>query len=834
MTAVAVVAPAAAMPPGRPLVAGQVGTVDTLAGPGFCRGSAAPEPASTAVGALAASTGGGGALWYESGPLGAGVLTKVLSSASVVVEHTGASEPRGPHPSVEGAGPTLRGASNLASDGRGGALVAQPTAIMQFGQGASTLAGVRSAASGGDSPAMGDGGPLVHARFRRVVAISTDSSGNTYVADELDRRRSTIAVRFANRSPDPVTFYAGTALEINIAPGTIDTIAGTAATAGSPALVAVAPVLAASGGRLYVAASQPGSRRRATVRMINLGGAELTAHGATVAPGATATVATVVGGQRVTSVASDPVSPLPGIAADEGGNLFLADRDNHRVRRLGPGGETTTFAGTGAPGFNGNDRAAVTAHLDRPYDVEVGAGGRVYVSDAGNAQVRYVDKGGTIHAALGNGASNTWVCGGSARSGTASSRDQPHLGLPMSLAATRSGDVYLTGPPLAQVQRISASGGLRSIVGGSSVGGCGEPAGCEAKDGEPARAARLEQPVAIALNRGGGMYVQETSRIRLVNLGRRQLHAQGVTVAPGTVRTVAGGGTAAAGSGRELRTDGKAIGAQIGTAPAFAALAADRTGNLFIADGLNRSVRQVDTDGRISTLLAGPPPGAASRQDPGCCPCCAVPTGLALDAADNLYVADLLTRQVWFLNRGTSPVAVHGVAVAPGAVVPVAGTAGGGGSDDEGVPARDAQLAPLGVAVDKLGNLFVVHGHTVRRVDASGNITTVAGTGQQGFNGDGLEGRLTALNYPTQVALDTCGNLLIADSRNDRVRRLNLSRSCVRVSLTGPSATARRPWLAAGAAAAAALAGVASVMAFRRRRGRRASPAAAGKMPQGS
>lgn len=830
----AVAAPAAGMPSGRPRVPGQIGTVDTLAGPGFCRESATPEPASTAVGALAASAGGGGALWYETGPLGEGLLTKVLSSASVVVEHTGIRDPAGPDPSQGRAGLRLRAASALASDGQGGVLVAEPTAIVRFGQGSSTVAGVRSAPPGEDDRAMGDGGALVNARFRRLLAIATDSSGNVYAADELDRRRSTITIRFANRNSDPVVFYPGTGQEISVAPGTIDTITGTAGTSGSSDLVAVAPVLAVAEGRLYVAASRPGPRPRATVRMINLGGAEITTHAATVAPGAMATIATVVGGGRVTSTGAEAVSPLPGMAADAAGNLFLADRDNHRIRRLGPDGETTTFAGTSAPGFNGNDRLAVTARLDRPYDVEVGAGGRVYVSDAGNGQVRYVDTGGTIHAALGNGASNRWVCGGGAGSRAPSSSNQPHPGQPVSVAATRSGDVYLTGPLLTQVQRVAASGGLRSIVGGSAVVGCGEPAGCEAKEGEPARSAHLEQPLALALTGGGRLYVQDGSRVRLVNLGRDQLRAHGLTVAPGTVRTVAGGRPTATDSRPEVATDGKAIGAQIGPSVPVAALAADHRGNLFIADGLNRSVRQVDDGGAISTLLAGPPPGAASRQDPGCCPCCAVPSGLALDGADNLYIADLLTRQVWFLNRGTSPVMVHGVSAAPGAVVPVAGAGGNAGSQDEGVRAGDAQLAPLGLTVDKSGNLFVVHGHTVRRVDARGTITTVAGTGQEGFNGDGLKGPLTALRFPTQVAIDTCGNLLIADSGNDRIRRLNLSRSCASATIPGPSAPPRRSPTAAFAAAAA-LAGVAGVMAFRRRRRpRRASPAAASKMPQGS
>lgn len=106
------------------------------------------------------------------------------------------------------------------------------------------------------------------------------------------------------------------------------------------------------------------------------------------------------------------------------------------------------------------------------------------------------------------------------------------------------------------------------------------------------------------------------------------------------------------------------------------------------------------------------------------------------------------------------------------------GTPGFGG---DGGPAVEAQLRrPAGLAVDRQGNLYIADAgeNSVRRVDKSGTISTAVGTGTPGFNGDGYKGPLTQLNLPLDVAVDNCGNVLIADKGNDRIRRLQVARSC--------------------------------------------------------
>lgn len=670
---------------------------------------------------------------------------------------------------------------------------------MQIGEGLTTLAGNPSPATvGGDELAAGgDGGPLRAATFGGIAAIVSDGSGNVYVADRVDGRSDAVTIRFVNRGDGPVTFYAGTPAARTVAAGTIATIAGGVAAPAGPDLLAVAPSLAVGPDRLYLSA-QTFAGSAATVRMLNLGSGPLSLHGVTVAAGAIATVATVNGaaGAGVVTDAA-PVSPVPGIAADNEGNLFLVEQMNHRVRRVDPTGVVSTFAGTGAPGFNGNDLPAVQARLDRPYDVELAPGGRVYISDAGNRQVRMVDRAGMIRAAPGNGANIQGLCEAmptSPISPTEGSpagpmRDLPQSGQPSSLASDPAGNVYLTTSLLAQVHRLGPSGTVSPVVG-RPLGACLE-AVCAVEEGTPEEV-DVSAVMGVAVRPdGGGLYLQDgsfprrqdeqgASRVRFLNLSPEPVRVHGVDVPAGQVRRVAGDlnapvGAAPAGAGRALDVRIQPAGG--------GALAAGRDGSLFVADAAGGVVWQVDGDGTITTALP-----ARSAEAEGEAPvCCGLPVNLETDPEDNLYIFDAVDNRVWFFNRSSTVTVVHGLSVPPGSAQPVAGAPGSVprrgiflGSRDEGVPARDAQLSPGALATDRSGNLYVsdIQAHVVRRVDPAGLITTVAGIGQASFNGDGMKALVTGLHRPSDVVVDVCGNLLVADAQNDRVRRVNLVGSC--------------------------------------------------------
>ncbi|MBW3643195.1 MAG: hypothetical protein KY447_09805 [Actinobacteria bacterium] len=838
--------PSFAAPPGRLRTPGEVGTVDTVAGPGFCGGPAKPDPASSRVGDLAGDTGG--TLWFESGAAGEGVVTKVISTASVLVTRTGVPVSGQGGGDREGASrPRLASASRLAADRGNALLIAAPTAVLRLAEGLETVAGTRSPAGG---EAAGDGGPLRDARFTHITAMTSDSAGNVYVADEIGGTGGEFAIRFLNRSEEPITFYTGASQQLAVTPGTVKTIADSRSfdrPLPGPRLMGQVSALAVVGDRLYVGATLPESRSRAVVHLLNLGGDPLALHGATVAPAAMAAVANVAeASQPAAGSRPRAVAPVPGIAADDEGNLFLAEPANHRVRRVDPAGRVTIFAGTGVAGFAGNDGAATHARLNGPYDVAVGPGGRVYISDAGNGQVRVVDQGGTIRATLGNGATSAWVCGTAATTGATGAGGTTSHGGPVSLAADSTGNVYLAASGLGQVHRLAPSGSLHPVAGRPATS-CPDRNGCPVADDAAPNSAALARLSALAPGPAGGLYVLEDARIRFLNLTRRSLEIQGVSVAPAAMRTVLGEPPAAKvpppttppASGpltpEEIRE--RHLAAQVGVH--YTALAADQRGNLLVAEMPNGtlergSVGQVRPGASLITLVSPPNERADGTIDTS--RCCPRPADLTADRAGNLYIADVVTRRVWFLNRSITPVTVHGVVVPAGAVEAVAGAASAGALD-EGARALDAQLSrPSGMALDGAGNLYVTDSseNSVRRVDPDGIITTVIGTGQPGFNGDGLRGRLTALDRPTDVVVDTCGNLLVADTGNDRVRRLNLVSSCPTVAATTAGAARR---LSAGAVPLSALAvvGAVGVGIFARHRSRRqrrrVDSRAAGQLP---
>ncbi len=805
--------PAAPAEGGIGRASGQLDTIDTLAGPGFCDGPTLADVASTAVGALVADKEG--TVLFDTGPAQQGTIARVEANGITQALEPGVAV--GPDPFVARVPGEVPAASRLASDSRGNALVNAGTKVLRASDGFVVAGGGPAGA-----PAQGDGGPALASTFASIRSIATDKSGNLYVADQIDPGQATVAIRFVNRIKVPITFFDGTPQQITIAPGNIDTIAGAAIATppvgGEPARAAVIqgipPAMSVSDGLLYIASYwplKPESDSRATVRVVNLGGHPAQANGVTVAPGA---IETVAGGEH-TGFAGDggqaraaAFGYLPGIAAD-GGNLYLADEQHQRVRRVDAQGVMTTIAGmggtsTGDGGFNGNNRPAATARLDQPYDVKVDGDGQVYISDRGNSQVRFIDSSGLIRAAPGQDQTLTWTC---APVGTVNSEAENRLrpGKPGSVAVDDRGVVYFDGAALPQVKRIDGIGVVGNVAGYRSSQVCAPPSHCPTDEGRPAAQARFVEPSSIAVA-GQGLYVLDTGnhRVRYVNLTRDKVHVNGVSVGPGLVETIAGNGApGAAGDGKKA-TDAELSGA--------GSILVDRDGGLLIADTANARVRRVDAAGVISTV------DGTANNGTGCCPS---PTSVALDKAGNLYVADNQLHQVWFLNRGPSEVTVHGQAVPAGAVRPVAGN-GSDGFGGDGGQALDAQMKnPAAVAISSTGNLYIADAeeHTIRRVDPSGVIVTVAGTGSFGFNGDGLPGALTALNSPLGLAFDRCGNLLIGDSDNDRVRRLNLVGSCT--PITGAAGGGGFPWLAVAGLVAVALVGTASTFLARGRRNKR-------------
>jgi sugar lactone lactonase YvrE len=192
-------------------------------------------------------------------------------------------------------------------------------------------------------------------------------------------------------------------------------------------------------------------------------------------------------------------------------------------------------------------------------------------------------------------------------------------------------------------------------------------------------------------------------------------------------------------------------------------IALDRAGNLFIADGYNLRIRRVDAKtGVITTVAGNGSQGYSGDNGPATSASLYFPGDVALDTAGNLFIAEESNhiRRVDAITDIITTVAGNGTL----------------GYNGDNIPATTAGFRPSGVALDDAGNVFIADStsHRIRRVDTTtGFITTVAGNGTAAYSGDDGPATMASLNYPQKVTVDSAGNLFVSDSNNDRIRRVD-------------------------------------------------------------
>ena len=384
-------------------------------------------------------------------------------------------------------------------------------------------------------------------------------------------------------------------------------------------------------------------------------------------------------------------------------------------------GQTIT---TAVGGGVGDGAQATIAGLSRPAQVAIDGSGNVFIADALDNRIRRVDATtGIITTYAGTGDRFYSGDGGPATAAT--------LNFPRSIAFDPGGNLIIADTGNRLIRRVDAGTGVITRLAGSNVefGFYG--------DGGPATQAYFTFPESVALDGAGNIYIADESNHRV----RR------IASGTGIITTVAGGG----GGGDGSTATNVSLDYPI-------AVALSAAGDLYIGERYASRVRKVAAGTVIVSTVAGVGvAGFGGDGGPSTAARLNEPSGLGLDAAGNLFIADRSNGRV------------RRVDAASGVITTVAG--GGAGGDG---PAVDAGLfEPDAVTVDVTGRLYITEdgGARVRRVEA-GNLSTFAGAGPA-YTGDGAPAASARLVYPQALAFDSAGNLFITDVEQFRVRRVD-------------------------------------------------------------
>lgn len=307
------------------------------------------------------------------------------------------------------------------------------------------------------------------------------------------------------------------------------------------------------------------------------------------------------------------------------------------------------------------------------------------------------------------------------------------LSNPVAVALDASGNIYIADRANKRIRKVNTSGIISTILGNGIVGYSG--------DGGQATDAEINYPQGVAIDIFGNLYVADAnnSRIRKVNTS-------------GIVSTFTGNGTGAySGDG------GQATAAEIYYPQG---IATDAFGNIYIADSFNNRIRKIDTSGIITTIAGNGTGGYSGDGGQATAAEIRDPCGLTVDSSGGIYITDVQNNCIRIVNTS-------------GIINTIAGNNVQGYWGDGG-QATDAELdVPFGVAFDASGNVYVEDTDNNRmRIVSSGIITTFAGNGYAGYSGDGGPATDAEIHTPGGIELDVSGNIYFVDIVNNRIRKI--------------------------------------------------------------
>ncbi len=596
---------------------------------------------------------------------------------------------------------SLTGPSGVALDGTGNLFIADTS--NQRIRRVDAVTGIITTVAGSTSSQgfAGDGGLATSARLSNPNRVALDSVGNLFITDANNQR-----IRRVDAATGIITTVAGNgSFGFNG-----DGIPATSASLANPRGLALD-----GSGNLFIADTSNGRIRRVDA--------------------ATGIITTFRN-------AAEPF----GIAVDSAGNLFFSERSsNHLIRRVDAAtGITTRVAGNFTAGFSGDGGPATSASLSTPIDIAVDTVGNLFIADVGNRRIRKVDSTGTITTVAGNGSANF--------SGDGSVATNASLRNPRDVALDSAGNLFIADQANARIRRVDAVTGIITTVAGRFD--CFQFSG----DGGLATNACLRNPVGVALDSADNLFIADETNRRI----RR------VDAITGIIITVAGDGNSCSSTTDPCGDGWLATNARL-TVPSGVAL--DGAGNLFIADSFSRRIRMVNgATGIITTVAGGAPCCALGDGGPATSATLQIPIGVALDSAGNLFIAD----NIWVRRVD----AVTGIitTVAGGGPGPLPFVDGNPATSYHLRPTGVALDSADNLFIaDQISQrvLRVNAGPDGKVTGGVGElITTVAGNGIFGFSGDGGPATNARLANPFGLAIDAANNLFIADFNNNRIRHV--------------------------------------------------------------
>jgi trimeric autotransporter adhesin len=514
-----------------------------------------------------------------------------------------------------------------------------------------------------------------------------------------------------------------------------------------------------------------------------------------------------------------------GVTTDAAGNVYIADTGDNEIRVVNTGTADITVAGivikkglietvagiaTGVPCPTptepcGDGGAATKAQLNNPQGVAVDSAGNIYIADSGDHRIRMVAATtGTISAYAGTGN----PCNPNKGCGDNGAATSANLSNPFQISLDASGNLFVTDPPVNSIREITAGTQTISTVAGNGYSGF-------TGDNGVATLAKLNGSRGVTVDASGNVYIADTGneRIRMFPLGTNPI-----------INTVAGGGSgndastatsAILGGGRGVALDSAGnlyiadtynnrirevtpsnpptsygtintiVGSGIATSAELdfpSGVAVDSVNNVYIADTGNFVIRQYNPTSKVIATVAGKPQHACTAapcgdNGPATSATFGQPTSVAVDSGGNVYIADASMHAIRVVNMGSATITVAGVSIQPGYIQTVAGALGTPCSDplvvdnkcgDNGPPLSALLNTPFGVAVDSSGNIFIADtgDNRIRKVvvAATPKIIAYAFTGGTFFGPTNVPALHSQFNTPHYLAVDPHDNLYVSDS----------------------------------------------------------------------